>query len=496
MKGKLVPLVVLTVIAYVRCQINISNGGRAGPGISDENLEDYCYRQDEEPYIYFGTKTSYDSLTRRGGQQHTVPGCQPVQFWSINRHGTRLPKVNKIQKLRKLEELKEEIIKNYEQRKSYPSIGQLCHDDYNLLRRWRWNDSITEDKAASLTQQGVNELRLLARRYRSKFPQLFNQPYNEEAYYFQYTQSDRTHDSYQAYIEGIFNQDYYRVHANTAGNDMLLKAYRNCPEWQEKVEANPESTMEYKQYLESQEYQDMAAQVFRRLGFRYALNSSLIQDIYDMCRFDKAWQVDQPSAWCTAFTKDQLKFLEYGEDLKEYYNTGYGSSLVENIGCGPVQDMYRKFEKTVQGYPDGNKVTALFTHAATMQAVYSTMGIAKDYTLLRANNYRQQQRRTWRTSFINPFASNLVAVLYQCQSSGQPGNNFKVMFFLNEVPIEEFLGCSVGLCDWATVENKFQKLVETCNVEAFCEGLNSASSNTMSFALGVLSVILVLFRIL
>lgn len=62
-------------------------------------------------------------------------GCQPVQFWSINRHGTRLPKVKKIQKLRKLQDVKDEIVKNYEDRKSYPVIGKLCFDDYNLLRR-------------------------------------------------------------------------------------------------------------------------------------------------------------------------------------------------------------------------------------------------------------------------------------------------------------------------------------------------------------------------
>ncbi|KAF7285493.1 hypothetical protein GWI33_010591 [Rhynchophorus ferrugineus] len=475
MYNRLIPLLTFAVIS-TNAQINVGAGRGGGSSSPDEILEDYCYRQDEEPYIYFGTKTSYDSLTRRGGQPHTVPGCQPVQFWALNRHGTRLPKAPKIEKLRNLQDFKDDILKNYEERKSYPTIGKLCFDDYNLLRRWRWNDSITIDNAASLTQQGINELRLLARRYRSKFPQLFNQPYDQQSYYFQYTESDRTHDSYQSYIEGLFNHDYYQVHANTVGNDLLLKPYKNCKEWQEKVANNPDSDLEYRTFLESKEYEDMAKQISRRLGFRYTLNSSLIQDIYDMCRFDKAWQVEQPSAWCTAFTKEHLKLLEYGEDLKEYYITGYGNKLVENIGCGIVQDLYRKFERTVQGYPDGNKVTALFTHAATMEAVYSTMGIAQDPNGLKADNYKQQQRRMWRTSLINPFAANLVAVLYQCQTSNQPQNNFKVMFFLNEVPIEEFLGCSVGLCDWSIFENRFQKLVEMCNVDAFCEGLSSASS--------------------
>ncbi|XP_050298334.1 multiple inositol polyphosphate phosphatase 1 [Anthonomus grandis grandis] len=481
-------------------QQNLGSGGQFGsfyPQQNGDNLEEYCYRKDEDPYIYFGTKTSYDSLTRRGGQQHIVPGCQPVQFWSLNRHGTRLPKAAKIQKLRDLQYLRADLVRNYEEKKSYPAIGKLCFDDYNLLRRWRWNDNITEDKAASLTQQGINELRLIARRYKAKFPQLLNQPYSDQTYYFQYTQTDRTHDSYQAYIEGLFNQDFYKVHANTFGNDMLLKPYRNCKAWQERIDDNPETDKQYREFLESEDYQKMLQQVSRRLGFNYPLNVSTIQDVYDMCRFNKAWQLDQPSSWCVAFTKEHLKLLEYAEDLKGYYNTGYGSPLAKYIGCGPIQDMFRKFEKTVQGYPDGNKASGLFTHAATMQAVYSTLGIAKDQTLLRADNYRQhQQKRLWRTSVINPFAANLVAVLYQCQSSNQQNPTFKVMFFLNEEPIEEFLGCSLGLCDWETVDQNFREIVENCNVDAFCDGSSSAQRVTLSIGLRILFSAVLLFSAL
>ncbi|CAG9767401.1 unnamed protein product [Ceutorhynchus assimilis] len=483
--------ITLIVTSLTSAQINVGSGGQYGSFYPrTTQLEDYCYRQDEEPYIYFASKTSYDSLTRRGGQQHIVPGCKPIQFWSLNRQGTRLPEADEIQRLRRLQELKDEIVRNYEERKSYPDTGKLCFDDYNLLRRWRWNDSITEERASSLTQQGINELKLLARKYRTKFPHLFNQPYNDQIYYFQYDMSDQAHDSYQAYIEGLFDQEFYRVHANTYGSNVQLKDPRNCKEWQEKVENNTELQEEHRKFQTSEEYRNMARQVFMRLGFRYNLNESLIQDIYDMCRYNKAWQVDQPSPWCVAFTKDQLKFLEYGEDLKDYYNTGYGNDLVKNLGCGPIQDMYRKFEQTVHGYPDGNKVSALFTHSGTMQAVFSTLGINKDSYPLTADNYNRQQKRMWRTSLISPFAANLAAVLYECQNSNQQGNRFKVMFFLNEVPIEEFLGCSVGLCDWATVEQNFLQLVEDCNVEAYCEGLSSADKIYFSLPLLMMNLLI------
>lgn len=47
--------------------------------------------------------------------------------------------------------------------------------------------------------------------------------------------------------------------------------------------------MEYDKFKQKQEYRDLVRNVYRRLGFRFNLNDTLIEDMYDMCRFDKAW---------------------------------------------------------------------------------------------------------------------------------------------------------------------------------------------------------------
>jgi multiple inositol-polyphosphate phosphatase/2,3-bisphosphoglycerate 3-phosphatase len=114
------------------------------------------------------------------------------------------------------------------------------------------------------------------------------------------------------------------------------------------------------------------------------------------------------------FNKEQLKLLEYAEDLKYYYKGGYGNELNGKVGCPPLKDLYEKFEATVNsGNNNGNKVTVFFTHSITIQTFLTAMGIAKDYQPLTAENYYQQQRRKWRTSTIDPVASNLAAVLYE-----------------------------------------------------------------------------------
>lgn len=93
----------------------------------------------------------------------------------------------------------------------------------------------------------------------------------------------------------------------------------------------------------------MVHNIFRRLGFRYTLNASIIDDMYDMCRYEKAWNVQRSSPWCVAFNKEQLKMLEYGEDLMSFYKEGYGNELNRKVGCPPLKDWYERFQKTVNG---------------------------------------------------------------------------------------------------------------------------------------------------
>jgi multiple inositol-polyphosphate phosphatase/2,3-bisphosphoglycerate 3-phosphatase len=455
---------------------------------NDDCCQDYCYAKDEQPYLNFATKTAYQIVFGKGNnQQHRVPECSPIQFWSINRHGTRYPSARSINRLRQLSRVHDEIIKNYDERRSFPDKGRLCPEDLDLFRRWRWNETVNDRNSNALTSQGIMDMKFLARRYASKFEDLMREPYSENTYSFQYTDTDRTHDSYQAYIEGLFKNNAYQVHANVFNTDRLIKPTKSCNAWIRNVEENPETLNEYMRFKHMQEYQQMVRDVFRRLGFRYSLNDSVISDMYDMCRYEKSWDLDRPSPWCMVFNKEQLKLLEYAEDLKYYYKGGYGNELNGKVGCPPLKDLYEKFEATVNsGNNNGNKVTVFFTHSITIQTFLTAMGIAKDYQPLTAENYYQQQRRKWRTSTIDPVASNLAAVLYECRG----GERHRVMFFLNEVPVE-YPECSVGLCNWSTVKSKLQYSAENCNME-FCDR-SAAAALPRNYLIYLISVIAIFF---
>lgn len=437
--------------------------------------EDYCYVDDHEPYLYFGTKTAYENLNRRvNSNQHIIPECKPVKFWSINRHGTAFPDADTIRMMRNINKLHEDIIRNHEQRRTYPDKGRLCPSDYDLFKRWRFNESISERNANSLARQGVEDLRLLARRYKAKYPELL-QNYDERAYTFEY--SPENHGSFQAYVEGLFEQDAYKVHANIINGDKLTKPTQNCPKWQELENNQFASMSEVQRFKEMPDYKKMVVDVFRRLGYRFSPNASVIQEIYDLCRYEKAWNPQPKAPWCIAFNKNQLKLLEYVEDLTSYYKSGYGNRMAERIGCSPLKDLYEGFERYVNGNPDGNKASFIFSNTNTFQSTLVALGIDKDYTTLKADNYYQQMKRNWKSSLISPFAANLVATLYECNRD----DKYRVMFFLNEVPVD-FPDCSVGLCNWSIVQKKYQGIVRDCNIENFCGGRGAAVKNYATLA--------------
>lgn len=449
--------------------------------------DSYCYREDENPYLFMGTKTAYEFVYGKSSNQHIVPYCRPIQFWSFNRHGTRFPSRETIRAMETLQKLKENIIKNYDSRGSYPDTGKLCDRDLEGFRRWQWNLSISENVAHDLTQQGKDDMIFLARRYQTRYPELLRIPYSNQNFEFQYTDTDRTRSSYEAFAQGLFGQDAYRSQAQPMMNNNITRGYKSCNAWLRDVKNNPESLFELQRFKERDDYKRVIAHVSRRLGFRFTLNETLVRTMYDMCRYEKSWFVNRISPWCAAFTKEHLKILEYAEDLKYYYTSGYGHEMNHKLGCSAVKDMMDRFERTVSGNYHEPRVVVHFTHTEALQLLMVALGINKDNQPLTADNMRVQQRRLWRTSITNPFSANLVAVLYQCND----GEKDRVMFFLNEKPVD-YPGCAVGLCNWKYLKEQLYETIQNCDLE-FCDA-GSAVRSYLTYPLLLISGLFVYFN--
>ncbi|KAH8286913.1 hypothetical protein KR018_009042 [Drosophila ironensis] len=424
--------------------------------------DDYCFSQDtSRPQTrQFSSKTAYQIV--KGSdieRQYLVPGCEPKKMWIFHRHGTRLPKKSMINKASRLAELRDLIVKNYKVLRTKPDRDPLCQTDLIALQMWKWNSSITGDMEEYLTAQGYDDLRGTAKLYQRYYPTVLPKDYNDTYYQFRHTNTQRTTESFKAFAEGLFGTVNAAHPVDIPKQDLLLRPYDYCQSYKD-LNYKGEGS-EYKKYYESSVWKNNLAAISTRLGFGYTLDEDDIKLMYDMCRYEQAWQVDRNSVWCGAFLPEQVTVFEYGEDLKYYYGSGYGFPEIERLNCRLVQDLLTHLSNPVSPH-----VVAHFGHSTGLLTLLTALGVKKDDIKLRADNYLELASRRWKSSLIDPFAANFVAVKYDCP---QELDREKVVFFLNQDAVK-LDWCNVGLCKWSDVLEKYKAISEADCGEYYCLG--------------------------
>lgn len=145
-----------------------------------------------------------------------------------------------------------------------------------------------------------------------------------------------------------------------------------------------------------------------------------------------------------------------------------------HLSCSAVQDLLHQFDTN-----EGPKTITYFTHSRAILMLLTALGVAHDSDTLRAENYYSMQQRKWRVSDLTPFASNIMAIRYDCPNEVE---HEKVMFFLNEKPVH-FDWCNVGLCDWSKVKDQYKEYLHVDCKDYYC-----ASSAEMAQYASVLTL--------
>lgn len=177
-----------------------------------------------------------------------------------------------------------------------------------------------------------------------------------------------------------------------------------------------------------------------------------------------------------AFTPSQVNILEYNEDLKYFYKSGYGRSLNKRLSCTAVTDMLKHLESKEQP-----KVISYFAHEATILLLLTALGANKDQYDLRADNFQQMQRRKFRSSELSPFAANLAVIKYDCPNDNE---RTKVMFFLNQKPLD-FAECNVGLCDWSKMKQIYSQFMKGDCETSYCQSSGATRLMTIGWTMGL-----------
>ncbi|XP_032795585.1 multiple inositol polyphosphate phosphatase 1 [Daphnia magna] len=417
-----------------------------------------CYDNVDSPYILFSTKTGYRVNQNKDDEEVKVKGCVAKQLWLMSRHGTRNTGTKDMIKMKeKLPLIFKDIKLNHKEGR-----GSLCEDDINNLEDWEFIANVTEDKF--LVREGFLELKGLGRRFQKRFPTLLSKPYVNESYEFQFTDSERTDVSAQAFAKGMFGKkDSSNVYMKKSPKpDNLLRFYRTCDKWLKEVDENPDATIEKKLFEKTPEFLSMIKSVSDRLGFTSLRTLGDIDLMYSMCSFDKAWRPKDLSAWCAVFNENDLQILEYREDLEYFYEDGYGYSINYEQACTPLKHIIENFGQTVQESEVSRpKGFFYFTHSGTILKVLARMGLFEDAVRPTHLNRLDIHKRAWRTSLIDSFASNIAFALFKCS------DDYRVTAYFQERPVR-LPGCSHELCHFREFVNQYGSLAEKCNVEDIC----------------------------
>lgn len=441
---------------------------------------EYCLADDDNPYLYFATKSAYNFMH---GEFKPERNCRPIQLFVVSRHGTRYPGSKLIPKMKELYKLREQIVSNHLEKR----LGHLCDYDLENFRNWKLDDNVREDMADFLTPQGETDLKGLAVRLKAAFPELLtpNDYRSMNNYVFRSTKTQRTEESMSAFIEGLFGNKNAIIPRQAPDNDTLLRSNKECPSWNEGTD-NMKYLEESDKFNNGPEMQNLFYNVSRRLGFRENITLDSVNSMYDMCRFEKAWRIDKISPWCAAFSKRELRVLEYREDLDYYYYVGPGREINAKLGCPLMKDLFQHFRKLEgDNYSQEPKGIFYFAHTVTLQTLLAALGFNNDRQPLLATNFRESAGRLWRTSFVGPFATNLVAAFYKCNDTYSSNNVNKVIFHWAE-RLVRYEGCNVGLCNWEYIKDRLEKKAVECNMN-FCF---NASGLSRLFNFSIIHIIL------
>ncbi|XP_026754054.2 multiple inositol polyphosphate phosphatase 1-like [Galleria mellonella] len=445
-----------------------------------------CLSVDENPYLLFGSKTAYlfANHALNTNRVHEIPGCQPTAFWLASRHGSNNPEASEIPKLQHLTDLKNNILDNYRNRNFRNTNRKICSTDVELLERWQWNPYINTTFAEGLTSEGYMTTQQLARAWKQRYPGLLTD--NPHDYLVKYVDEPLYSASFRAFTDGMFRGPTEGLDIPKENDEKTIRPYKFCPAWKNNVGENNDTLSQMHIFQSKQEYKEMITNISLRLGFNYGINPEIVYSMYQMCRYNKAWDNAAISQWCAAFTREDLKRIEYAEDLETYYKYGYGTPQNQNIGCSLLRDMMGFFTKHIENDPQPQQPRAQINliDSPMLLMLLTAMNTHQDTAPLTGDNYHTSpiQARKWTTSKMSPFNANAAAILYKCTINGnfQVKERYQVLFLENEYPMY-VEGCRVGLCDWSYVVNKFGALANTCDLK-FCNSAVKINGFSALFA--------------
>ncbi|KAJ9553252.1 hypothetical protein OSB04_017297 [Centaurea solstitialis] len=378
-------------------------------------------------------------------------------FVADARHGTRAPTKKRLKELETLSTRLKDILQSAKDSKKLPS----------WLREWSspWKG---KTKGGELISLGEDELYNLGIRVRERFQELFSDEYHPDVYQIRSSQIPRASASAVAFGMGMFSgrgklgpgkHQAFAILSENRASDIMLRFHDCC--------------QNYKTYRKSQEpsinklKEPVLNEITRSLAARYELDLTIkdTSTLWFLCK-QEASLLSVTNQACALFSNDEVKLLEWTDDLEMFIVKGYGNSLNYQMGVPLLEDVILSMEQAITAKEEGHapgsyeKARLRFAHAETLVPFSCLIGL-----FLEGSQFDQIQReeplkfppkppqkRAWRGSTVAPFGGNNILVLYSC-----PANNtskYFVQVLHNEKPIP-MAGCGdTDFCPFEVFKEK------------------------------------------
>ncbi|KAM6329724.1 multiple inositol polyphosphate phosphatase 1 [Podargus strigoides] len=416
---------------------------------------------------YFGTKSRYEevnphldrdplSLGPAAAGSRLPAACAPLQLRALLRHGTRYPTAGQIRRLR---DLHARLLRR--------PAAAAC-PAAAALAAWRmWYEESFDGR---LAPQGQRDMEHLARRLAARFPALFAA---RRRLALASSSKPRCLQSGAAFRRGLepahgLGGDELEVEVN----DPLMRFFDHCAKFVALVEENDAAMCQVNAFKEGPEMRRVLEKVASALCLPAGeLNADLVQVAFLTCSYELAIK-NVTSPWCSLFSEEDAKVLEYLNDLKQYWKRGYGYDINSRSSCILFQDIFQHLDKAVEesksSKPISSPLIVQVGHAETLQPLLALMGFFKDEEPLKANNYVRQTHRKFRSGRIVPYAANLVFVLYHCDQVKTSKGEFQVQMLLNEKPMT-FHHSNETISTYADLKDYYKDILENCHFKEECE---------------------------
>lgn len=477
-------LVVLTILLLQICAVSL----QVQAGLSS------CKRLSRPDYAYYGTKTLYNKarefLAGRSGRGHKLDSdelpnsyddeslreehndllkdhCKPIMLYFVGRHAARFPDGEDIEQYNK-------NMLELQQRMRQANASNKCNEALAPILQWRPHWQPQQDNL--ITEVGAREQRDIARHLKSVFGSQFFDPSKADVTY-GVTSKLRTAQTGAEFLKEFEGGGAHFVPACDDLNalptndveraDYDLNKILNNKCYESMMKNNFASFLEFHKVCEKLQGKQpkrkhplieraraaravrvVAERVAAKLGLNEsteqtsAISNDLLNDLFDTCKLEDAL-LSNGSVWCSIFEKDDVRVLEFLEDVKDYFKDTYGPGANERQACPLIGHLVEQVQSATKMGPN-DKVRAhfYFTHATPMKKLIAAFGLFTDddvYNERMVQDFERRarvpKRRDWRSSLIAPFSANVAVTMYRCQK----GNNkpkHKLLFSVNEQPVK------------------------------------------------------------